>query len=63
MKVRLRELECKRCGYKWTPRTDDVRTCPNPNCRSVYWDKERERKIIDDVDCNGACYSDADSGL
>ncbi len=44
MKVRLRELECKRCGWKWTPRTSDVRTCPNPECRSVYWDKEREQK-------------------
>ncbi len=41
MKIRIRELKCKRCGHKWTPRTDDVRQCPR--CKSAYWDKEKSQ--------------------
>jgi len=36
MQVQVQKLECKRCGYKWTPRKEDVRSCPK--CRSIYWD-------------------------
>ena len=38
MKIRIRKLECRKCGHKWTPRRDDVRQCPK--CKSVRWDKE-----------------------
>lgn len=34
----LPKLKCKRCGHEWTPRTEDVRICPN--CHSLRWDKE-----------------------
>jgi len=38
-------LECKRCGHKWRPRQDEPPTvCPNPKCKSPYWDKPRTKK-------------------
>lgn len=30
------QLECKRCGHKWTPRQNNVKICPK--CKSPYWD-------------------------
>lgn len=42
MRIKLKELECKRCGHKWTPRVNDVRQCPN--CKNAKWDVEREAK-------------------
>jgi len=43
MKIKLQKLKCKRCGYSWIPRKDEVRLCPR--CRSPYWDREKgERK-------------------
>lgn len=44
MIIKIPKLECKRCGYKWTPRKTDVRICPNPKCHSVLWDKMGEEK-------------------
>ena len=38
-KVKLPELECKRCGHAWTPRKPEVALCPA--CKSPYWDRER----------------------
>jgi len=36
------KLICKRCGYTWQPyrKIKPVR-CPNPSCRTPYWNKER----------------------
>jgi len=42
MKVKINKIKCKRCGYEWVPKQEEVRTCANPKCRSVYWDKERK---------------------
>ena len=42
----LPEYRCKRCGYKWVPRTDKPLTCPK--CRSPYWYKERRNGEIKD---------------
>jgi Zn finger protein HypA/HybF involved in hydrogenase expression len=42
MKIEVAQLQCLRCGHKWAPRTDDVRTCPK--CRSVFWDTPRKTK-------------------
>ena len=39
MKIKVRKLECKQCGHRWVPRTDDVRMCSK--CKSVYWDREK----------------------
>jgi predicted Zn-ribbon and HTH transcriptional regulator len=44
MKIEVKVLECKRCGYDWMPRQKDVRQCPS--CRSVLWDVERTEKRI-----------------
>jgi len=38
MEIELPELTCNQCGHTWTPRTEDVRMCPN--CKSIRWDKE-----------------------
>ena len=42
MKIKPKTLTCKKCGWTWIPRKDEVRQCPNPKCRSVWWDKESE---------------------
>ena len=42
MKIRIREIECKRCGHTWTPRKRDVRRCPK--CQSVYFDVPKKQK-------------------
>jgi len=42
MRVKIRELICKQCGYKWIPRTSDVRMCPK--CKSVNWDRFKEKE-------------------
>ncbi len=41
MKVQLFKVKCKRCGYEWTPRKDDVRVCPK--CHSAWWDTEKPK--------------------
>jgi len=39
------ELTCRTCGYRWRPRSDNRPTvCPNPKCKSPYWDKPYIRK-------------------
>lgn len=46
-------FRCLRCGYEWLPRKpwdgDDPpppdarpRVCPNPKCKSPYWDRHRK---------------------
>ena len=39
VKVKLPQLECKRCGHKWIPRQADVRICPK--CKSARWDQTK----------------------
>ena len=40
--------KCLRCGWEWKPRKRKYpgkpRLCPNPKCRSAYWDVERIEK-------------------
>lgn len=39
------ELKCTRCGHTWIPRSDVIpKVCPNPKCKSPYWNRERIRK-------------------
>lgn len=34
----LRPQTCNKCGHVWTPRkAREPTTCPNPKCRSPYW--------------------------
>lgn len=33
---------CLRCGWEWWPRKLGRPTvCPNPNCKTPYWDKPK----------------------
>lgn len=36
MRINIKQLECKKCGYKWTPRQSEIRQCPK--CKSAWWD-------------------------
>lgn len=41
------KLKCKRCGHEWYPRDPHKppKVCPNPKCKSPYWDRERTREM------------------
>lgn len=45
MEIELTALKCKRCGYEWMPRKQNVRQCPK--CKTTYWNKERKRERYD----------------
>ena len=36
------KVSCKRCGWRWFPRKDEVRQCPK--CKSAWWDVAREKR-------------------
>jgi hypothetical protein len=38
--ARVTKLICKRCGYKWLPRVDKPKRCPNQKCQTVNWNKK-----------------------
>ncbi len=40
------KLKCKRCGHEWNPKDPNhiPEVCPNPECKSPYWNRERVRK-------------------
>lgn len=35
---------CKRCGYTWSPRTND-KPLRCPKCGTAYWNRDRVRNI------------------
>lgn len=38
-------LTCLRCGHQWYPKAPRLpKTCPNPRCKSPYWNRERRVK-------------------
>lgn len=37
MRIRVPKLRCRRCGWEWLPRQEDVRLCPR--CKSVRWNE------------------------
>ena len=41
---RITVYRCERCGHEWTPRNTNrpPKVCPNPTCKSPYWDKPRQ---------------------
>lgn len=41
-KEELKELECQKCDYRWTPRKENPKCCPN--CMSRSWKKEEVQK-------------------
>ena len=42
--ITLEGFKCERCGHEWAPREQGKRpkVCPNPKCKSPYWDKPRK---------------------
>jgi predicted Zn-ribbon and HTH transcriptional regulator len=44
MKIKIKELKCQRCGWKWIPRKSDVRLCPH--CKSTYWNEPKIKELI-----------------
>lgn len=42
MKIKILQLTCLRCNWKWMPRTTDVRSCPK--CHSPKWDVAKVEK-------------------
>ena len=46
--IEVQGYECERCGWKWVPNgkyksgDERPRRCPNPECRSAYWDIPRK---------------------
>lgn len=34
----MNELTCKRCGYRWVPRTVEPKECPS--CKTRFWGTE-----------------------
>ena len=43
MKIRAKQLECKRCGHKWFPRKYEVMLCAK--CHSPFWDREKADEL------------------
>ena len=41
-------FRCERCGHEWVPRNQEhaPKVCPNPKCKSPYWDRPRSSKPI-----------------
>jgi len=38
MEIKLPKLECLRCGWQWTPRSETPpKVCPNLKCHSPWW--------------------------
>lgn len=43
MKIQLTQLECKRCGYIWIPRTiNKPKVCPK--CKHYKWNEEKNNE-------------------
>lgn len=45
--IKVKQLECGRCGYLWFPRISNEgetvipKFCANKLCKSPYWNKKR----------------------
>jgi hypothetical protein len=43
--IELPQLKCLRCGHTWIPRNTKIpKVCPNPKCKSPYWNKSRNNE-------------------
>ena len=44
-KFQMKNLKCMRCKHEWYPRAPkDPKVCPNPKCKSPYWNKSRQNE-------------------
>lgn len=41
------QLQCIKCGYKWYQRIQIPSICPNPQCRTLNWNKDKLLKKIE----------------
>jgi len=47
IEAKLFTYECTQCGYRWHPRTEWPKKCPNPKCQSFDWaSSERQSKEV-----------------
>jgi hypothetical protein len=40
------DSRCLRCGHSWARRVDNPIICPNPGCKSPYWNIPRKRGCV-----------------
>lgn len=40
-KIIVKVNVCKRCGYRFFRIGKKLKKCPNPKCRTKYWNKKR----------------------
>lgn len=38
--IKKKALRCKKCGYIWTPRKENVKACPR--CKSYKYNEENQ---------------------
>ena len=41
MKIKIKKMNCLRCGHNWIPRKEDVRMCPK--CKTPYFDQAKTK--------------------
>ena len=46
--IKLKILQCKRCGYRWVPRVQEGIPKRCANCKSIYWDKKINNQKVSD---------------
>lgn len=39
MKIKIKKIECLKCGHLWIPRKTEIRMCPK--CKTPYFDVDR----------------------
>jgi hypothetical protein len=52
IEIKVKGFKCERCGHVWIPRSRKIIpvTCPNPNCKSPYWDRPHIYKRVRGTD-------------
>lgn len=40
----MEKINCKQCGHRWIPRTEDPLECPS--CKSRKWKQKKQNKKI-----------------
>lgn len=52
-KIKMKNLRCKRCGYRWKSRKEKPTQCPK--CKSQKWDMNR-KNVLRTCACCGAVW-------
>lgn len=48
--MNILKLKCKRCGYEWIPRTENLpKQCPR--CKSPFWQEDKRTKEYSCIIC------------